>query len=138
MKEKLKHIAKRIVQFLLNPRLLLCFGIGWLITNGWSYILLGVGTWLENRWMIGVATAYLTFLWLPISPEKIVTFAIAIALLRWLFPNDQKTLGLLKQTYSELKQALRLKKEQRQEKKHERCTESAEDKKCDPGDTTAI
>lgn len=127
MKEKLKHIAKRIAQFILNPRLLLCFGIGWLITNGWSYILLGLGTWLENQWMIGVATAYLAFLWLPISPEKIITFAIAIALLRWLFPNDQKTLGLLKQTYAELKQALRLKKEQRQEKKHQRTAESEQD-----------
>jgi hypothetical protein len=135
---KIKGFLKTAVQFILNPRLLLCFGIGWMITNGWSYVLLGLGTWLNNEWMMGIAGAYLTFLWLPVSPEKLVTVAIAIALLRWLFPNDQKTLGLLKQTYSELKQALRLKKEQRQEKKHERCAESAEDKKCDPGDTTAI
>ena len=127
MKEKIKHIAKRIVQFLLNPRLLLCFGIGWLITNGWSYILLGLGSWLENEWMIGIATAYLAFLWLPVSPEKIVTFAIAITLLRWLFPDDQKTLGLLKRTYAELKQALRLKKEQRKEKKQSRCDEKKGD-----------
>ena len=29
-----------------------------------------------------VAGAYLAFLWLPISPEKVITFAIAIILLR--------------------------------------------------------
>lgn len=117
MKEKVKSILKKIAQFALNPRLLLCFGIAWIITNGWSYIMLGLGTWLEINWMVGVASAYLLFLWLPISPEKIVTFAIAIVLLRWLFPNDQKTLGVLKKTYADLKQALRLKKEQRKEKK---------------------
>ena len=51
MKEKLK----KIIQFLLNPRLLLCFGIGWMITNGWYYILLGVGAWFDIPWMVAVA-----------------------------------------------------------------------------------
>lgn len=113
MKNKLKAFVKTAVQFVLNPRLLLCFGIGWMITNGWSYVLLGLGTWLENEWMIGVASAYLAFLWLPVSPEKLLTVTIAITLLRWMFPNDQKTLGILKQ----MKQTFRLKKQQRKEKK---------------------
>jgi hypothetical protein len=117
MKEKIKGFFKTAVQFILNPRLLLCFGIGWMITNGWSYVLLGLGTWFENEWMIGIASAYLAFLWLPVSPEKLVTVAIAITLLRWLFPHDKKTLGILKKTYGDLKQTFRLKKQQRQEKK---------------------
>lgn len=117
MKEKLKKILKRIAQFVLNPRLLLCFGIAWIITNGWSYVLLGLGTWLEINWMIAVSMAYIGFLWFPMTPEKIVTFAIAIWLMRLMFPNDEKTLGVLKQTYVDLKRALRLKKAQRQEKK---------------------
>lgn len=117
MRDKIKGYLKIAVQFALNPRLLFCFGIGWMITNGWSYVLLGLGTWLENEWMIGVASAYLAFLWLPVSPEKLATLAIAITLLRWLFPNDQKTLGILRQTYADLKQTLRLKKQQRKEKK---------------------
>ena len=91
----MKNFLKKALQFIANPLLLLCFGIGWIITNGWSYIMLAVGTWLGIGWMIAVATAYLTFLWLPISPEKIVTVAIAMFLLRVLFPNDQKTLGVL-------------------------------------------
>ncbi len=103
MKEKLK----KLVQFFLNPRLLLCWGLAWMITNGWSYVLLALGTWLGNGWMIGIASAYLAFLWLPISPEKLVTFAIALALLRWLFPNDEKTLATLKHSYEKLKRALK-------------------------------
>ena len=124
---KIKGFLKTAVQFALNPRLLLCFGIGWMITNGWSYVLLGLGTWLNNEWMMGIAGAYLTFLWLPVSPEKLVTVAIAIALLRWMFPNDKKTLGILKQTYTDLKQTFRLKKQQRQEKKQNRHTDEGSD-----------
>jgi hypothetical protein len=60
-----------------------------------------------------VSGAYLTFLWLPISPEKIVTVAIAMGLLRFLFPNDQKTLGVLKNMYAKLKETLRHQKEQK-------------------------
>lgn len=99
MKEKLK----KILQFIMNPRLLLCFGIGWIITNGWSYAMLAVGLYFGIGWMITVATAYLTILWLPISPEKIVTVAIAMVLLRFLFPNDKKTLGVLRELYAKFK-----------------------------------
>lgn len=105
--EKLRHNLKRTAQFLLNPRLVLCWLIAWLITNGWSYILFGVGTYLNIEWMIAVAGAYLTFLWLPISPEKIVTCAIAIALLRWLFPGDEKTLAVLRGWRAKARAAMR-------------------------------
>jgi hypothetical protein len=120
MKEKIKGFLKTALQFILNPRLLLCIGLGWMITNGWSYVLFGMGTWLENEWMLAVSGAYLAFLWLPVSPEKLVTVTIAITLLRWLFPNDQKTLGILKKTYADLKQTFQLKKQKRQEKKQQR------------------
>ena len=109
--EKLKQNLKKAVQFIANPRLILCFMIGWMITNGWSYILMAVGTYFEIPWMMAVAGAYLAFLWLPVSPEKIVTFAIAIALLRWLFPNDQKTLAVLKRWRDRAKAAIRRRRE---------------------------
>lgn len=115
MKEKIK----KIVQFITNPRFLLCFGIGWIITNGWSYILFALGMALDIHWMTAVAGAYLAFLWLPISPEKIVTCAIAIALLRWLFPDDQKTLAVLRNLLNKAKAAIHTKKEQHQAKKAE-------------------
>ena len=106
MKEKLK----KILLFITNPRLLLCVGIAWMITNGRSYILFAVGTYFGITWMTAVGGAYLAFLWLPISPEKLVTFTIALALLRWWFPNDQKTLAVVKNFFGEAKAAIRKKK----------------------------
>ena len=100
----LKKTAGIIARFLLNPRLLLCLGIAWLITNGWSYILFGVGTLLEIGWMIAVSGAYLAFLWLPVSPEKIVTVLIAMALLRFFFPHDRQTLGVLRELHEKFTQ----------------------------------
>ena len=113
MKEKTKNKFKKAIQFILNPRLLLCLGIAWLITNGWSYIMLGFGTYCQIGWMIAVASAYLTFLWLPISPEKIVTVAIAIALLRWLFPKDEKTPAVLTNMYKKVKNTIKSKKKKK-------------------------
>ena len=110
-KEKIKHYLKKAILFLTNPRLLLCLAIGWMITNGWSYLLFGIGTYFQIGWMIAVSGAYLAFLWLPISPEKIATFAIAIVLLRFLFPNDTKTLGVLRELYHKAKNAISKKKE---------------------------
>ena len=85
-----------ILSFLLNPRLLLCVGIGWLVTNGWAYILLALGTALRIGWMIAVSSAYMAFLWFPFTPEKIVTLILAIALLRLFFPHDRRTLKRLR------------------------------------------
>ena len=117
MVDKIKRFIKRAIAFILNPRLLLCFGIGWMITNGWSYILLGIGTWLGNEWMIGISSTYLAILWLPVSPEKIITVTIAIWLMRLMFPDDEKTLGTLRQMLASVKSTFRKKKQKHQEKK---------------------
>jgi len=121
MKEKLK----KILQFIANPRLLLCILLAWFITNGWSYLMFGIGSYLEIHWMVAVAGAYLAFLWLPISPEKIVTFGIAIALLRWLFPNDQRTLAVLKSLLDKAREAITRKKEERKESRKNCSDETA-------------
>lgn len=115
----MKQVLKKIVQFIANPRLLICVLIAWMITNGWSYVLFALGTYFGIGWMAAVGGAYLAFLWLPISPEKIVTIAIAIGLLRWLFPNDQKTLAVLKDLHAKAKSALRNRKEKRKKKQED-------------------
>lgn len=94
-KEKLKHYAKVTVQFILNPRLLLCLGLAWIITNGWAYITTTIGVMLDIKWLATVSAAYLAALWIPFTPEKIITVIIAIFLLKLLFPNDKKTLEKL-------------------------------------------
>lgn len=113
----MKSKLRKIVQFIANPRLLLCIVIAWFITNGWSYLLFGIGTYFNIHWMTAVSGAYLAFLWLPVSPEKIVTFAISIALLRWLFPKDEKTLAVLKELYDKAKQAIKSKKAKKNQEK---------------------
>ncbi len=115
MKNKIKNILKTIFQFIVNPRLFLCFGLAWLITNGWSYIFVGIGTYWEIEWMIAVGSGYLAILWLPFTPEKLLTVSIAIGLLRVLFPNDQKTLAVLKRMYKNAKR--KVKKITRKKKK---------------------
>ena len=91
MKEKLKTA----IDFILNPRLLLCFAAGWMITNGWSYVFIVMGTMFDIKWMSAIGAGYLAFLWLPFSAEKIITCAIAIYFLKKFFPHDTKTLGVL-------------------------------------------
>lgn len=113
------HRIKMIVQCILNPRFLLCFGVAWMITNGWSYVLFALGTFLDIGWMVAVGGAYLAFLWLPVSPEKIVTIAISMGLLRWLFPNDEKTLGILKKLHADVMGKRKEKKEKKKKKEQE-------------------
>lgn len=106
-KQKVKKVLAGVTRFLLNPHFLLCFGIAWVITNGWSYALFLLGSYFQVGWMVTIATAYLAFLWLPISPEKIVTIGIAMGLLRVLFPEDQKTLGVLQKLHEKAKRKKR-------------------------------
>ena len=123
LRTKLLNWLKGAVKFILNPRLLLCFGIAWMITNGWSYVMLAVGTAFSIPWMIAVASAYLTILWLP-SPEKILTCAIAILLLRLLFPRDKHTLGVLQDMRRAAMDAFK----NRKNKKKKKDSETTEEK----------
>ncbi len=94
-KESIKNFFKRLYSFLLNPHLILCLLIAWVITNGWAYIAMSLGTYFKIGWLIAVAGAYISFLWFPFTLEKIVTIIIAIELLKIFFPNDKRTLAVL-------------------------------------------
>ena len=119
--KKIKQWGKTALQFVLNPRLLLCLGVGWIITNGWSYVFLAVGTACDITWMTAVAGAYMAFLWFPFTPEKVLTVIIAMFLLRWWFPNDQKTLKKLKDLYAKYHgQWVEWKEKRKQKKKAEK------------------
>ena len=111
--KKAKEWAKKILMLFLNPRFLLCFGIGWMITNGWAYVVFGLGTWLKIPWMIAVGGGYLALLWIPFTPEKIITATIAIVLMKHIFPNDEKTLGVLRDIH---KKAMAKREQKREEK----------------------
>lgn len=116
-KEKIRRAAIKLLRFVSNPRFLLCFGVAWIITNGWSYVALAAGTYYGIGWMTAVAGAYMAFLWFPFSPEKVATFAIAMALLRWWFPQDEKTLKVMKELYAAAKKQAQAVAQRRKAKK---------------------
>lgn len=90
--ERWKKKARLWIKLILNWRFLVCFGIGWMITNGWSYVLLFVGFLASIDWMKAVSLGYLAILWIPFSPEKVVTVSIALFLVRRLFPKHNRKL----------------------------------------------
>ena len=86
MKERLKNYIRPF----LSIKFLICFGLAWMITNGWSYIFVAVGASAKIDWMLTVGTSYQAFLWLPVTPEKLVTIPIAMWFNFLLF-KDKKT-----------------------------------------------
>jgi len=117
LKDKIKYWVKTVLEFILNPRLLLCFGLAWLITNGWAYITAAIAVWLKIEWLAALAGGYLAALWIPFTPEKIITVIISIFLLKLLFPNDKKTLKKLHNMKEKAKQQIKNFKIRRKEKK---------------------
>ncbi len=96
--------AKKWASFLLNPRLLLCFAIAWFITNGWSYLAFGLGMYFDIPWMAAVGGTYLGILWIPFTPEKILTVIISFGILKLLFPKDEKTLAIIEEEFRRLRE----------------------------------
>lgn len=111
MKEKFS----KLLDFLLNPHLLVCIGIAWLITNGWAYVALGIGTYYNMTALMSIAGVYLAILWSPFCVEGILTAVIAIFLLKRLFPEDKQTLKKLEDMCDELREK---KRERKLRRKH--------------------
>ena len=135
-KEKLKEKLKTLLLLLFNPRLLLCFLLAWMITNGWSYVFIAVGGILDIKWMFWLGTAYSGFLWFPLTPEKIVTIPIAIFLLRLFFPNDKQTLGVLRDMLRVIKEKRIEAKEKRNARRATRRERRLKEKRSDTDNET--
>lgn len=114
LKTRIYRTLKKWLMVILNPKLLLCLFIAWMITNGWSYVFTALGTALDITWMVVAGTAYMGLLWVPFTPEKILTVLIAIFLMRLLFPKDKKTIAVLREELKKLKEAYRKSREKRQ------------------------
>lgn len=89
------QVIKDYIKPFLNIRFVISFGIAWMITNGWSYIFVAVGGALDIKWMLSVGLGYQAFLWLPITPEKLVTIPLAVIIHRLLFPKDYNSITTL-------------------------------------------
>ncbi len=107
-KAELKAKLRPWVRALTNPHLLLSLGIAWFITNGWAYCAIGIGAFLEIGWLFKAGTVWAGLLWLPGTPEKLVTFPIAIFILRRLFPDDTRTLAMIDRKWKSAKDKTRI------------------------------
>lgn len=117
LKTRVYNQIKKWLMVFLNPRLLLCLFVAWMITNGWSYVFFVLGTVCDINWMIITGTAYMSLLWVPFTPEKILTIIIAIFLMRLIFPKDEKTLGVLHDELHKLKVAYIKQRNKRRQKR---------------------
>lgn len=120
LKTRIFNAIKKWIMVVLNPRLLLCLFVAWMITNGWSYVFVALGTLLDITWMVVTGTAYMSLLWVPFTPEKILTVVIAIFLMRAIFPKDQKTVAVLKEELKKLKRAYVAQRDKRREKRNQK------------------
>lgn len=93
----MKRILETAARYLLHPHFLICFLLGWMVTNGWAYLGLLVGRVLSLNGLTSISAAYLAFLWLPFTPEKILTFSLALLFLKRLFPEDHKVREILEE-----------------------------------------
>lgn len=89
------NILVNIKYLLSNKHFFICFGLAWMITNGWAYICLYIAIKINCDWLFSLSSGYLAFIWLPCTPEKLITIPICAFLLKIFYPNDLKALKLL-------------------------------------------
>lgn len=105
---ELKDKMRPWLRALTNPHLLISIAIAWFLTNGWAYCAVGFGWYMEIDWMLHIGTVWLGILWMPGTPEKLVTFLIAMGLLRLLFPEDTRTLAMVSRKRRQLAERTKL------------------------------
>ena len=80
-----KELFLKIWNYIKDWRTFVSFLIAWNITNGWCYFFIIIGTWLKIKWMKITGWSYLAFLWLPTTPEKLITVPLGMAIKKLLF-----------------------------------------------------
>ena len=128
-KAELKEKLRPWVRALTNPHLLISVGIAWFITNGWAYCAIGLGAFLEIGWLLKAGSVWAAMLWVPGTPEKLVTLPIAIFILRLLFPNDTRTLAMINRKWKAAKDRTRIRYRKFREKLRSRRNKELPEKK---------
>ena len=87
----------------LDWKFLVSYLIPFSLINGWAW----VGTFLlpiiGSNWFTIAASTWLAILWMPWTPEKLVTIPMAIWIHHLLFKNDKKTKIKMQKMYEEAK-----------------------------------
>ncbi len=103
-------VVKDYVKPFCNIKFCVSFFLAWMITNGWSYVFMIVGGFLKIGWMLKIGAAYYAFLWLPCTPEKLITIPLAIGIHKKLFKKDFNNLHNLTKMYEREKKKTMLRK----------------------------
>ena len=81
---------KEALKYMKDWRTFLSFFIAWMITNGWCYLFIIFGKIFEISWMRITGWSYLAFLWLPCTPEKVVTIPLSVFFYKLLSKNKSR------------------------------------------------
>ena len=85
----LKKIKTYISPFL-NWRILIIYLPIWFLMSGWTYLFIFLGTKYHINWMLASGTFWATILWLPITPEKLITIPITLVVYVKLFGHKEE------------------------------------------------
>ena len=91
MKRLLTKIKTYISPFL-NWRILIIYVPIWFIMSGWTYLFIYLGTRHHIGWMLAAGTFWATVLWLPFTPEKLITIPLTLYLYVKLFGKGNEKL----------------------------------------------
>lgn len=94
---RVKDYIKNIFKIICNPHFAICLLIAWMITNGWGYLFIVIGHCFNNVALLTIGSSYVAFLWVPGTPEKILTVSIALALQKKFFPKHVSSDNPLKE-----------------------------------------
>ena len=89
MKRLLTKIKTYISPFL-NWRILVIYVPIWFIMSGWTYLFIYLGTRHHISWMLASGTFWATILWLPITPEKLITIPLTLLIYMRVFGHGNK------------------------------------------------
>ena len=82
---------KTYISPFLNWRILVIYLPIWFIMSGWTYLFIFLGTRYKISWMLAAGTFWATLLWLPITPEKLLTIPLTLLIYcKWRGHSDPK------------------------------------------------
>lgn len=84
----------------LNWRFLVSYSVPFMLINGWAWIGVFLFPYYKN-WFTIASVSWMTFLWMPFTPEKLVTIPMAIWIHTLIFKHEKRTRAMLDQMYAE-------------------------------------
>ena len=102
----MKKIWTKILTYLkpfLDWKFLVSYLIPFSLINGWAWIGTILMPIIGSNWFTIAASTWLAILWMPCTPEKLITIPMAIWIHHLLFKNDKKTKIKMQKMYDEAK-----------------------------------